>query len=78
MKFLAVKEFDYFADHRSVIDADMDPLFGKVLTALKGQKWKGSKFKLVKSFCLVDNFVNHRHAINSQPSVHRKQNATDV
>lgn len=42
IKQLAVKDFDYFMDHRVVITEDIDPMFGKMLTALTGQRWKGN------------------------------------
>lgn len=31
-KLLAVKDFDHFMDHRSVISEDVDPMFGKILS----------------------------------------------
>jgi cytochrome P450 family 9 len=40
-KKLAVKDFDYFMDHRVVLDESIDKLFGKSLVSLKGQKWRG-------------------------------------
>lgn len=40
-KKLAVKDFDYFMDHRVVLDDNIDKLFGKSLVSLKGQKWRG-------------------------------------
>lgn len=45
IKHLAVKDFEYFMDHRVVITEDIDPLFGKSLVSLKGQKWKGNQFQ---------------------------------
>lgn len=41
LKKLAVKDFDYFMDHRVVIDESTDKMFGKSLISLKGQKWRG-------------------------------------
>lgn len=43
IKLLAVKEIDHFMDHRVVITEEIDPMFGKALLSLKGQKWKGEK-----------------------------------
>lgn len=40
-KKLAVKDFDFFVDHRSVINEDIDKMFGKALISLRGQKWRG-------------------------------------
>lgn len=45
IKLLAVKEIDHFTDHRVVITEDIDPMFGKALISLKGQKWKGQKIE---------------------------------
>lgn len=41
VKQMAVKDFDYFMDHRVVINEEIDPIIGNMLTALTGQKWKG-------------------------------------
>ena len=41
IKQLAVKEFDHFMDHRQLITEEMDPLFGKALFSIRGQKWRG-------------------------------------
>lgn len=41
VKRMAVKDFDYFVDHRVIIDDSMDKLFGKALISLQGQKWRG-------------------------------------
>lgn len=43
-KLLAVKEFDSFSDHRVIVSEELDPLFGKSLVSLKGQKWRGEDF----------------------------------
>lgn len=41
VKKMAVKDFDYFVDHRVVVDENVDKLFGKSLISLQGQKWRG-------------------------------------
>jgi cytochrome P450 family 9 len=41
VKKLAVKDFDYFVDHRSFISEDVDKLFGKSIVNMKGQRWRG-------------------------------------
>lgn len=53
VKQLAIKEFDYFMDHRSVITENIDPMFGKALVSLTGQKWKGRL--LIFSLQLIDS-----------------------
>jgi cytochrome P450 family 9 len=45
IKRLTIKDFDYFMDHRSLITEDIDPLFGKNLVALKGNKWRDMRGK---------------------------------
>lgn len=44
-KRLAIKDFDYFMDHRFNIDESTDKFMGKSLMALKGQKWRGENLK---------------------------------
>lgn len=41
LKKLAVKDFDSFLDHKIILNEDVDPLFGRALFSLKGQKWRG-------------------------------------
>jgi cytochrome P450 family 9 len=47
-KQLTVRDFDHFTDHRILIDEKNDPMFGKLLTSLKGQRWKGELENLSK------------------------------
>jgi cytochrome P450 family 9 len=39
---MTIKDFDYFADHKIFIDGNIDPLIGRALFSLRGQKWRGS------------------------------------
>ncbi|KAG5671810.1 hypothetical protein PVAND_001985 [Polypedilum vanderplanki] len=50
IKQLAVKDFDYFMNHRTIITEDVDPLFGKNLFALKGNKWRDMRATLSPAF----------------------------
>ncbi|XP_028141060.1 cytochrome P450 9e2 [Diabrotica virgifera virgifera] len=50
IKQLGVKDFDYFMDHRSFIPEKADPLWGKNLFALTGQRWKEMRPILSPSF----------------------------
>jgi len=50
VKHLAVKDFDHFSDHRVLIKEDIDPLVGKLLTSLTGQKWKDMRATLSPAF----------------------------
>ncbi|CAO1441593.1 unnamed protein product [Diamesa hyperborea] len=50
IKQLAVKEFDHFMDHRQLITEEMDPLFGKALFSIRGQKWRDMRSTLSPAF----------------------------
>jgi cytochrome P450 family 9 len=41
IKRLAIKEFDNFTDRRMIIDEEVEPIFGKTVFGMRGQKWKG-------------------------------------
>uniref|UniRef100_A0A1B0CWX1 Cytochrome n=1 Tax=Lutzomyia longipalpis TaxID=7200 RepID=A0A1B0CWX1_LUTLO len=49
-KQVGVKEFDSFTDHRSVINKDADPVFGKSLISLKGDEWRDMRATLSPAF----------------------------
>ncbi|XP_033218977.1 cytochrome P450 9e2-like [Belonocnema kinseyi] len=40
IKETCVKNFDYFLNHQSFLTEEMDPLFGKNVFSLKGDRWK--------------------------------------
>ncbi|XP_059612264.1 probable cytochrome P450 9f2 [Phlebotomus argentipes] len=50
VKVIAVKEFDHFQDHKSVITEEIDVLFGNSLISLKGQKWRDMRSTLSPAF----------------------------
>ncbi|CAO1431140.1 unnamed protein product [Diamesa serratosioi] len=50
IKQLAVKNFDYFMDRRTMITEEMDPIFGKALVSLTGQKWRDMRSTLSPAF----------------------------
>ncbi|KAG5348100.1 CP9E2 protein, partial [Acromyrmex charruanus] len=50
IKSIALKHFDSFMDHRSFINEDQDPLFGKNLFALRGEKWRQVRSLLSPAF----------------------------
>ena len=50
IKKVAVKDFDYFMDRRSIISAECDPLLGNALILLTGQKWKDMRATLSPAF----------------------------
>ena len=49
-KQIAVKDFEYFLDHRKLVSSTVDPLFGKGLFLLQGQKWKDMRSTLSPAF----------------------------
>ncbi|KAH1027134.1 hypothetical protein HUJ05_000702 [Dendroctonus ponderosae] len=50
LKQLTIRDFDHFTDHRTLIDADVDPLWAGHLFALTGRKWKDMRATLSGSF----------------------------
>ncbi|XP_013135368.1 PREDICTED: cytochrome P450 9e2-like isoform X2 [Papilio polytes] len=50
IKKIAVRDFEYFLDHRAFVDEQFDPLFGRNLFALKGQEWKDMRSTLSPAF----------------------------
>lgn len=82
IKQMAVKDFDHFLDHRVNLEEDQDPLFGRNLFALKGQRWRdmrstlspaftGSKmrmmFQLVSECCSVTVDFLEKEVQNGKP-----------
>ncbi|KYM76793.1 Cytochrome P450 9e2 [Atta colombica] len=50
IKSIALKHFDNFMDHRSFINENQDPLFGRNLFALRGEKWRQVRSLLSPAF----------------------------
>lgn len=50
IKDVAVKNFDNFPDHRSFVDENIDPIFGKNVFSLRGDRWKEMRNTLSPSF----------------------------
>ncbi|XP_071571194.1 cytochrome P450 9e2-like [Temnothorax nylanderi] len=50
IKDIMVKEFESFPDHRSFIDASVEPLFGKNILSLRGDRWREMRNTLSPSF----------------------------
>ncbi|XP_011146998.1 cytochrome P450 9e2-like [Harpegnathos saltator] len=50
IKSIGVKNFDTFPDHRSFIDEVNDPLFGKNLFSLRGDRWRDVRNLLSPAF----------------------------
>lgn len=50
LKYMTVKVFDNFMDHKMFIDVEADPLFGNILSALTGQKWKDMRATISPAF----------------------------
>ncbi len=49
-KRLAIKDFDYFENHRDFVDAKMDELFANTLFLLQGEKWRQMRTTLSPAF----------------------------
>ncbi|CAH0564727.1 unnamed protein product [Brassicogethes aeneus] len=50
IKQITVKDFDHFVDHMTVIPEEADPLWGKNLFSLTGQRWRDMRATLSPSF----------------------------
>jgi len=50
IKSVGVKNFEMFPDHRSFIDEVNDPLFGKNLVSLRGEKWRDVRTLMSPAF----------------------------
>lgn len=50
IKKIAVKDFDHFEDHRSVIDSKTDKLWGNTLFFMNGKKWRQMRATLSPAF----------------------------
>lgn len=50
IKQVTVKYFDHFPDHRSFITEEMDPIFGRNVFSLKGDRWREMRNTLSPSF----------------------------
>ncbi|KMQ88919.1 cytochrome p450 9e2-like protein [Lasius niger] len=50
IKDVLVKEFEHFHDHRGGLDERLDPLFGKNIFALRGDRWREMRNTLSPSF----------------------------
>ncbi|XP_076293839.1 cytochrome P450 9e2-like [Lasioglossum baleicum] len=47
---VAIKNFDHFTDHVGFVDEEMDPLMGKNLFALRGDRWREMRKLLSPAF----------------------------
>ncbi|CAL1686479.1 unnamed protein product [Lasius platythorax] len=50
IKDVSVKDFEYFHDHRGFLDERIDPLVGKNMFSLRGDRWREMRNTLSRSF----------------------------
>ncbi|CAD7083918.1 unnamed protein product [Hermetia illucens] len=50
IKQIAIKDFDYFVNHRIILDGEDEPLFGNSLFSLQDQKWRDMRATLSPAF----------------------------
>ncbi|XP_011869169.1 PREDICTED: cytochrome P450 9e2-like [Vollenhovia emeryi] len=50
LKDILVKDFEHFPDHLSFIDENIEPLFGKNIFSLRGDRWREMRNTLSPSF----------------------------
>lgn len=82
IKQITVKDFDHFVDHSQFVPEECEPLWGKNLFSLKGERWKEMRATLSPSFTsskmkamfnimseCAERFINHFRAEGSQETV---------
>lgn len=68
IKQIAIKDFDHFTDHGNIVSPEVDPILGRSLFFMSGQRWKhgrsslspaftGSKMK--NMFSLVSSYIEN-------------------
>ncbi|XP_021918281.1 cytochrome P450 9e2-like isoform X1 [Zootermopsis nevadensis] len=50
IKTIAVKDFEYFMDHRAIFSKDGEPVWSRGLFSLKGQRWREMRSTLSPAF----------------------------
>ncbi|XP_065088223.1 cytochrome P450 9e2-like [Ochlerotatus camptorhynchus] len=50
VKQITIKDFDHFTDHMNTISVDVDPVFGRALFFMEGQRWRHGRSGLSPAF----------------------------
>ncbi|KAK2585265.1 hypothetical protein KPH14_009962 [Odynerus spinipes] len=50
LKDITVKQFDHFPDHLGFVDETVDPIFGRNVFSLRGERWREMRVTLSPSF----------------------------
>ncbi|RZC05006.1 p450 domain containing protein [Asbolus verrucosus] len=64
IKQITVKDFDHFVDHNTFLPEEIDPLWGKNLFALTGQRWRDMRSTLSPTF--TSSKMRHMFGLISQ------------
>ncbi|XP_053996963.1 cytochrome P450 9e2-like [Hylaeus anthracinus] len=68
IKSFCVKNFESFQDHRPLSDEELDPLLGKSLFSIQGEKWKAQRAMLSPTF--TPGKIKNMFTLMSRHAVH--------
>lgn len=50
IKKIAIKDFDHFTNHRITLEAEVEPIFGRIMFFTKDQRWKDMRSTISPAF----------------------------